>query len=79
MGAIRQSEFEFEQRSRTYAEILSREANALAKLCAICTKPIILTKDGVIYQCDQCVYKKAFQQLMKHVRQSLELNDNQNQ
>lgn len=79
MGAISQSEFEFEQRSRTYAEILSREADDLAKHCAICTMPIILTKDDVIRQCDQCVYKKAFQQRMELVRQSLELNDNQNQ
>jgi hypothetical protein len=79
MGAIKASEFEIEQRCRTYAEILSRESAALTKYCAICTKSIILTKDDVIRQCDQCVYKKAFQQRMELVRQSLELNDNQNQ
>lgn len=75
MRAIKQIESELKQRSRTYAEILSRESDALARLCAICTKPIILTKDGVIRQCDQCVYKKAFQQRMEHTRQSLELNN----
>lgn len=68
MGAIKQSEFEIEQRMRTYNEILSREACAFAKLCAICTKPIILQKDGVIMQCDQCdqcVYKKSFRNVWK--------------
>lgn len=76
MGAITKSEFEIEKRSRTYTEILSREADALAKFCAICTKPIILLKkDDVIWQCDQCVYRKAFQQRMEHVRQLLELDN----
>jgi len=71
------SEFEIEQRLKTYAEILSRESDALTKYCAICVNPIIIiTKDGVIgYQCDQCIYQKAFQQRMEHVRQLLELND----
>jgi hypothetical protein len=75
MGAIKLSEIEIEKRSRTYAEILSRESAALTKYCAICTKPRILIKDGVFWQCDQCVYKKAFQQRMEHVRKSLELNN----
>lgn len=75
MGAITKIEFEIEKKSRTYAEIISREADALAKLCAICTKPRILTKNGVIAQCDQCVCKKTFQQRIEHVRQSLELNN----
>lgn len=75
MGAIRESENAIREKHEAYIKELNRVSSALSKMCAICTKPIIITKDGVIRECDQCVYKKAFQQHMELVRQSHELNN----
>lgn len=65
-GAIR-------EKYEAYNKELNNASSELSKLCAICTKPIIVTKDGIKNQCDDCIHKKSLDIHMKLCAQSLEI------
>ena len=60
-----------EAKYKAFSEALNRESLLISKHCAVCTRPIILTKDGVKKQCDNCEYMKIYHDHMESVRQSL--------
>ena len=73
MGAIRENENKIREKYEAYNEELSRASSELSKVCAICTRPIIVTKDGIKNQCDDCNHKKSLDIHMKLYAQSLEI------
>ena len=75
MGAIRESEDEIREKYEAYNKELSKASSELSKVCAICTKPIIITKDGTKRPCVDCGMKKSFDLHMKLFAQALEVNE----
>lgn len=72
MGAIRESEDEIREKYEAYNKELSKASSELSKVCAICTKPIIITKDGIKDKCLDCNLKKSLDLHMKLYAQALE-------
>ena len=72
MGAIRESENEIREKYEAYIKELNKASSELSKVCAICTKPIVKTKDGIKRPCADCVSKKSFDLHMKLYAQALE-------
>lgn len=76
MGAIRESENTIREKHEAYIKELNRVSSALSKKCATCTKPIIITKDGIKNKCLDCNVKKSFDLHMELYAQMLELKKN---
>lgn len=75
MGAIRERDDAIREKYEAYIKELNRVASALSKKCAICTKPIILTKDGIKDKCLDCNLKKKLKLYMEQFAQALEVKE----
>lgn len=75
MGAIEKSEDEIREKYEAYSKELSKASCELSKVCAICTKPIVETKDGIKRPCADCGLKKSFDLHMKLYAQALETQE----
>ena len=75
MGAIREREDKILEKYEAYNEELSRASSELSKVCAICTNPIIITKDGIKSPCTDCGLKKSLELHMTLFAQALEVNE----
>lgn len=76
MGAIRESDEAIREKYEAYNTELAKASSELSKVCAICTRPIIVTKDGIKKQCDDCVHKKSLDIHMKLYAKHLEIMGN---
>lgn len=74
MGAII-NENKIIEKYEAYNKELSRASSELSKVCAICTKPIVVTKDGIKDKCLDCNFKKSLKLHMKLFAQALEVNE----
>ena len=75
MGTIRESEDAIREKYEAYNKELVRASSDLSKVCAICTKPIVVTKDGIKRPCAECGLKKSFDLHMKLYAQALEIQE----
>ncbi len=75
MGAIRESEDAIRENYEAYNKELNKASSELSKVCAICTKPIVVTKDGIKRPCADCGLKKSFDLHMKLFAQALEVKE----
>ena len=75
MGAINESEDAIREKYEAYNKELNKASSELSKVCAICTKPIIITKEGIKDKCLDCNLKKSLKLHMKLFAQALEVNE----
>jgi hypothetical protein len=75
MGAIRESGNGIREKYEAYNKELNKASSELSKVCAICTKPIVKTKDGIKRPCAECGLKKSFDLHMKLYAQALEIQE----
>lgn len=72
MGTIRENGNKIREKYEAYNKELNKASSELSKVCAICTKQIVVTKDGIKRPCADCGLKKSFDLHMSLYAQALE-------